>query len=97
MRKQLIMDLPEIKLTYKQKLILEVLKDEYHGKAFGPEMLDTTENEDLKELNINSLTWNMLRLRESGLVESEKRTYQGRILNEYRITPYVIYDAVNIK
>lgn len=90
-------NLPEIKLSYKQKLILDVLTDEFHGTAFGPEMLEHTENADLKKLSINEITWHMLRLRESNLVESSKKTYQGRVLNEYSITPFVALEAVKIK
>lgn len=88
---------PEIKLTYNQKLILRVLKEDFGGKAFGPQMLDESEDKDFKELSINQVTWNMLRLRENGLVESEKKTYQGRVLNEYKITPIVALDAIIIK
>ena len=60
-------------------------------------MLDESEDKDFKELSINQVTWNMLRLRENGLVESEKKTYQGRVLNEYKITPIVALDAIIIK
>ena len=79
-------DIPSIKLSYNQKLILKVLKSDFRGRAFGPQMLDETDDEELKKLTINQITWNMLRLRENGLVESEKKSYQGRILNEYKIT-----------
>lgn len=89
--------LPEVKLHYKQKIILDALQDEFHGRAFGPQMLDETDNPALKELTINEITWHMLRLRENGLVESEKKSYQGRILNEYKITPIVQLDAIVIK
>ena len=89
--------LPEIKLSYKQKLILDVLTDEFHGSAFGPEMLADTDNIDLKQLTINEITWHMLRLRESNLVSSEKKEYQGRVLNKYSITPVVAYKAIKIK
>lgn len=95
--KRNIFDLPEIKLSYNQKLILRVLKEDFKGKAFGPQMLDESDNKDFKELTINQITWNMLRLRENGLVESEKKTYQGRVLNEYKITPIVQLDAIIIK
>lgn len=90
-------DLPEIKLSYKQKLILDVLTDEFHGSACGPEMLADTDNTDLKQLTINEITWHMLRLRESNLVESSKQTYQGRVLNKYTITPVVALNAIKIK
>jgi hypothetical protein len=90
-------DLPEIKLSYKQKLILDVLTDEFHGSAFGPEMLADTDNTDLKQLTINEITWHMLRLRESNLVESSKQTYRGRVLNKYTITPVVALNAIKIK
>ena len=90
-------DIPEVKLNYKQKLILEVLQDEFHGEAFGPQMLKESENEDLRKLTINEITWHMLRLRESNLVESSKQTYQGRVLNKYTITPVVALNAIKIK
>lgn len=90
-------DIPEIKLSYKQKLILKVLQDEFHGRAFGPQMLDETDNPALKELSINEITWHMLRLRENSLVQSEKKTYKGRVLNEYSITPYVSLGVINFK
>lgn len=90
-------DIPSIRLSYNQKLILKVLKSDFRGRAFGPQMLDETDDEELKKLTINQITWNMLRLRENGLVESEKKSYQGRILNEYKITPVVQYDAIVIK
>lgn len=89
--------IPKIRLSYSQKLILDVLIDEFGGCAFGPELLDKGEDEELKKLTINQITWNMLRLRENGLVESEKKSYQGRILNEYKITPIVQYEAIDIK
>ena len=84
-----------IKLSYKQDLVLKVLADEFAGSAFGPELLKKCENEDLKKLSINELTWAMLRLRDSSLVESEKSTYEGRILNKYHITPYAIYNFLD--
>lgn len=80
-----------IKLSYKQDLVLRVLADEFAGTAFGPQLLEDCENEDLKKLTINEITWAMLRLRDSALVESEKVIYKGRILNRYRLTPYAIY------
>lgn len=95
--KKLDFDLPEIKLSYNQKLILRVLREDFSGRAFGPQMLNESEDKDLKKLSINQITWNMLRLRESGLVESEKKSYQGRVLNEYKITPIVQLDAIIIK
>ena len=89
--------LPEIKLSYKQKLILDVLTDEFHGSAFGPEMLADTDNIDLKQLTINEITWHMLRLRDAALVSSQKKNYEGRVLNCYSTTEYVRLDAVKIK
>ena len=90
-------EIPEVKLSYKQKLILEVLQDEFHGEAFGPQMLKESENEDLRKLTINEITWHMLRLRDNNLVESSKKNYQGRVLNEYSITPFVALEVVKIK
>ena len=90
-------EIPEIKLSWKQKLILDVLKDEFAGSAFGPELLDCSENEDLQKLTINEITWHILRLRENGLVTSEKLNYKGRVLNKYSITPVVIYEGIEIK
>ena len=90
-------EIPEIKLGWKQKLILEVLQDEFGGSAFGPELLDSAENEDIHKLTINQITWHMLRLREDGLILSEKLPYKGRILNKYTITPFLYYGGVKIK
>lgn len=97
MRKVDLWEVPEIKLSYKQKLILQVLQDEFAGSAFGPEMITKCENEDLAKLTINEVTWHMLRLRENGLVTSEKLMYEGRQLNRYSVTPMVIYEGVKIK
>lgn len=90
-------DIPEVKLSYKQKLILKVLQDEFHGEAFGPQMLKETENEDLKQLTINEITWHMLRLRDAALVSSKKKIYDGRELNCYSTTEYIRLDVVKIK
>lgn len=95
--KKVDIEIPEIKLGWKQKLILEVLQDEFGGSAFGPELLDSAENEDIHKLTINEITWHMLRLREDGLVSSEKLSYKGRILNKYTITPFLSYGGVKIK
>ena len=95
--KKVDIEIPEIKLGWKQKLILEVLQDEFGGSAFGPELLDTAENEDIHKLTINEVTWHMLRLREDGLISSEKLPYKGRILNKYTITPFLSYEGVKIK
>jgi len=84
-----------IKLSYKQNLVLQVLSDEFAGTAFGPELLENCENENLKKLSINELTWAILRLRDSELVTSNKELYKGRLLNKYTITPYAIYNFLN--
>lgn len=97
MKKLELWDVPSMKLSWKQKLILDVLKDEFAGSAFGPELLDCSENEDLQKLTINEITWHILRLRENGLVTSEKLNYKGRVLNKYSITPVVIYEGIEIK
>lgn len=90
-------DIPEIKLSYKQKLILKVLQDEFHGEAFGPQMLKETENEDLKQLTINEITWAFKVLCESGLVNKKKKVYKNRFLNLYSISEYIVYNSVVIK
>ena len=95
--KKVDIEIPEVKLGWKQKLILEVLQDEFGGSAFGPELLDSAENEDIHKLTINEITWHMLRLREDGLISSEKLSYKGRILNKYTITPFLSYGGVKIK
>ena len=92
-----IVEIPEVKLSYKQKLILEVLTDEFHGTAFGPELLKESDNDELKKLTINEITWHMLRLRDAALVSSQKKNYEGRVLNCYSTTEYVRLDAVKIK
>ena len=90
-------DIPTVKLNYKQKLILEVLQDEFNGKAFGPELLENSENEDIKKLSINEITWHFKVLCENGLVNKEKKIYKNRILNLYSISEYIIYNSVVIK
>lgn len=90
-------EIPSIKLSWKQKLILNVIQDEFGGSAFGPELLDCAENEDIHKLTINEITWHILRLREDGLVSSEKSSYKGRVLNKYTVTPYITYNGVDIK
>ena len=90
-------DLPEVKLSYKQKLILDVLTDEFHGQAFGPQLLDESDNENIKNLTINEITWAFKVLVESALVEKEKKLYKGRTLNLYSISDYIKYNAVKIK
>ena len=97
MRNKSCFEIPEINLSYKQKLILEVLTDEFHGAAFGPQLLDESVNQDLQKLSINEITWHMLRLRDSNLVKSKKKIYQGRTLNEYEITDVIKYNAIIIK
>ena len=90
-------EIPEIKLGWKQKLILEVLQDEFGGSAFGPELLDSAENEDIHKLTINEITWAFKVLYENGLVNKEKKVYQNRFLNLYSVSEYVIYNSVVIK
>ena len=97
MRKESYLELPEVKLSYKQKLILKVLTDEFHGTAFGPQLLDESENEDIHKLSINEITWHMLRLRDGALVKSTKKVYQGRTLNQYSITDYIKFGVIDIK
>lgn len=95
--KKNIIELPEVKLSWKQKLVLEVLQDEFAGSAFGPQMLDISENEKLTSLSINEITWAFKILFESALVTKEKQKYQGRTLNLYTISDYIKYSAVVIK
>ncbi len=90
-------ELPSVKLTYKQKVILTALQDEFHGHAFGPQLLEETENENLKQFSINEITWHILRLRDAALVTSEKKTYKGRVLKEYTISEYIKYGVIDIK
>lgn len=91
------MKIPEIKLSYKQKVIMRVLQDEFGGEAHGPELLDLAEDAEIKEFSINQITWHLLRLREAGLVESKKNFYKGRLLNEYKIAPVVFFGGVILK
>ena len=95
--KKVDIEIPEIKLGWKQKLILEVLQDEFGGSAFGPELLDSAENEDIHKLTINEVTWAFKVLYENGLVNKEKKVYQNRFLNLYSVSEYVIYNSVVIK
>ena len=97
MIKPVNLEFPEVRLSYKQKLILGVLRDEFHGEAYGPQLLKESENKDLKQLSINEITWHILRLRDAGLLNSEKRMYDGRTLNLYKISDYIKYDVIVIK
>lgn len=89
--------IPVVSLSWKQKLILNILQDEFHGNAFGPQLLKESENEDIKKMSINEITWALMRLRDAALVSSEKKTYDGRVLNEYSITEVVRYEVVEIR
>ena len=89
--------LPEVKLSYKQKLILGILQDEFHGSAFGPQLLDESENENLHKLTINEITWAFKVLTESALVNKEKKVYKGRLLNFYTLSDFMKYEVVIIK
>ncbi len=90
-------EIPVVSLSWKQKLILNILQDEFHGNAFGPQLLKESENEDIKKMSINEITWALMRLRDAALVSSEKKTYDGRILNEYSTTEIVRYGAIEIR
>ena len=90
-------EIPVVSLSWKQKLILKILQDEFHGNAFGPQLLKESENEDIKKMSINEITWALMRLRDAALVSSEKKTYDGRVLNEYSTTEIVRYGAIEIR
>ncbi len=90
-------EIPVVSLSWKQKLILNILQDEFHGDAFGPQLLKESENEDIRKMSINEITWALMRLRDAALVSSEKKTYDGRVLNEYSITEVVRYGAIEIR
>lgn len=90
-------EIPIVSLSWKQKLILNILQDEFHGDAFGPQLLKESENEDIRKMSINEITWALMRLRDAALVSSEKKTYDGRVLNEYSITEVVRYGAIEIR
>jgi hypothetical protein len=97
MRKNLVFELPEIRLSEKQKLILSVLIDEFHGNAFGPQLLDESENAEVKRLSINEITYAFGKLVEMALVNKVKKTYRGRTLNLYSTSEFINNDAVIIK
>lgn len=97
MKRNLVFELPEVKLSYKQKLILDILMDEFHGKAFGPQLLDESESDKLKQLSINEITYAFGILVQSALVNKIKKCYKGRILNEYSVSEFIINNAVIIK
>ena len=90
-------EIPVVSLSWKQKLILNIVQDEFHGNAFGPQLLKESENEDIKKMSINEITWALMRLRDAALVSSEKKTYDGRVLNEYSTTEIVRYGAIEIR
>lgn len=97
MRKNLVFELPEVKLSEKQKLILSVLTDEFHGNAFGPQLLDESESAEVKRLSINEITYAFGKLVEMALVNKVKKTYRGRTLNLYSTSEFINNDAVIIK
>lgn len=97
MKRNLVFEFPEVKLSYKQKLILDILIDEFHGKAFGPQLLDESESSEVKGLSINEITYAFGKLVEMALVDKAKKTYRGRVLNLYSTSEYINNDAVIIK
>ena len=97
MKKGMTFEIPEVKLSYKQKLILDILQDEFHGKAFGPQLLDESEESKIKELTINEITYAFGVLVQMALVDKQKKTYKGRVLNLYSVSEFVKQDAVIIK
>lgn len=90
-------DLPIVHLSFKQKLILETMIDEFHGTVFGPQLLDESNEKNIQNLSINEITYAMGVLVSSALVTKTKKRYKNRILNEYSISDYIKNDVIIIK
>lgn len=93
--KKLEFDLPEVKLSYKQKLVLKALRQEFSGAAFTREMLD--ESEDLKDLTMPQLTWALNQMVDMELLNKNKGIYNNKEYTKYSISEFLIYDSVIIK
>lgn len=87
--------LPEVKLTQRQKLILDILQEEFKGAAYTREMLEESEN--TKEISMPSLTWNLNAMYDMALLTKEKGVYKGKPYTKYEISDYLKYDAIIIK
>ncbi len=85
----------EVKLPYKQKVILSVLQDEYATGAYTKELLE--ECDAVKDFSMPQLTWALNELYRAALVVKEKGIYKGKEYTKYAISDFVAYGAVSIK
>ena len=85
----------EIKLPYKQKIILEALQDEYATGAYTRELLDNCEA--VKDFSMPQLTWALNELYKSSLVVKQKGVYKGKEYTKYTVSDFVAYGGVKIK
>lgn len=90
-----VLEFPEIKLTYNQKAILRVLKDEYSTGAYTKELLE--DEEVLPNLTMNQITWNLNQLFDIGLVKKKKGTFMNRPYTKFWVSEFIQYDGVVIK
>ena len=91
------MKITEVQLSYKQKIILNSLLDEFHGRAYTKELLAETENEEIKQYSMPQITWALNALHAMALLNKRKGVYQGKEYTEYSISDYLRYEAVKIK
>lgn len=85
----------EVKLPYKQKIILSALQDEYATGAYTKELLENCEA--VKDFSMPQLTWALNELYKAALVVKEKGIYKGKEYTKYAISNFVAYDAIKIK
>ena len=97
MKDNIMFNLPEVKISRKQKLILNILIDEFHGKAFGPQLLDESDNKEIQELSINEITYAFKIMVEMSLINKVKKSYKGRTLNLYSTSEFINNGAIIIK
>ena len=89
------LDLYEVKLTKRQKDILNIIQTDFNGGAYTKEILE--ESEAAKEISMASLTWNLNTMGKMALLKKSKGTYDGKPYTKYTISEYLKYEAVKIK
>lgn len=88
-------ELYEVKLTKRQKDILNILQNDFKGRAYTKEILE--ESDDAKDINMSSLTWNLNAMEKMALLKKTKGVYKGKPYTQYKISEYLQYNAVIIK
>jgi len=87
--------LPQVKLSIKQKNVLDILQQEFKGQAYTKELLE--ESDSLKELSMPELTWALNQMYMMGLLKKEKGIYRGKPYTKYYISEYLVFNAIDIK